>query len=139
MPTDPTAWAPPLSDREREPGITLQDMAKMMASKGARMIAEERVRQVTHEDWSPEHDDEHTNGILAIAAAELAVSGIANVGHGLQVDHCGSLAKYGAYGAKPDRVRALTIAGALIAAEIDRLLRAAPSPTSSETPEGDAP
>ena len=43
----------------------------------------------------------------------------------LTVDLCGSLAKFGREGTKPDRVRALTIAGALIAAEIDRELRRA--------------
>lgn len=96
-----------------------------MGSEGVTRIAAERRRQVEREGWTAEHDDKHVDAILAIAAAELAVSGTGvTLNNPKQTDHCGSLAKYGAYGATPDRVRALTIAGALIAAEIDRELRA---------------
>jgi hypothetical protein len=96
---------------------------------GVGLIAAERERQISQEGWSAEHDDLHAEGILAIAAAELAVDGYANITPPFERDHCGSRAKYGYRGSKPDRVRALTIAGALIAAEIDRLQRVA-------TPEG---
>lgn len=92
---------------------------------GVDLITAERKRQV-EEGWTPDHDDEHHDGALAWAAGEMAVDG-----HEWAYmirpysDMCGSLGKFGQGGTKPDRVRLLTIAGALIAAEIDRLLRAA--------------
>jgi len=94
---------------------------------GIEQIAEERKRQVEVEGWTPEHDDDHWRGELAEAAA------------------CYALGKkeikesYGGYGEikitipiwpfedkwwKPtpkDRIKELIKAGALIAAEIDRL------------------
>lgn len=36
---------------------------------GAELILEERKRQIEQEGWSPEHDDRHTRGELAVAAA----------------------------------------------------------------------
>jgi len=36
-------------------------------------IAEERVRQIDSEGWSPQHDDEHSDGEMADAAACYAV------------------------------------------------------------------
>lgn len=86
-------------------------------SRGVELIAAERARQVQQEGWSPEHDDAHTDGVLAVAAAELAAHPYA-VDHDLERDHCGSLAKH-----RDNPIRRLTIAGALIAAEIDRLDR----------------
>ena len=92
---------------------------------GVGMITKERMRQVVEEGWDAQHDAGHEHGILAIAAAELAVDGTdARVENPHQHDHCGSLGKYGVHGSKPDRLRALTIAGALIAGEIDRILEA---------------
>ena len=44
------------------------------AEQGAQMIAAERARQVSVEGWTPEHDDQATNGSLAIAAACYAIS-----------------------------------------------------------------
>lgn len=94
---------------------------------GIEMIAAERTRQVEEEGWSPEHDRTcHPHGEIAVAAAELAADGTDSwVTDGSQVagpvDMCGSLAKFGRDGSAPDRVRALVIAGALIAAEIDRV------------------
>lgn len=101
-------------------GVTLREVAKFLASKGVRAIANERMRQVTHEGWTPEHDDAHGNGeILKDGALPLlkALTGF-YVAH----DPWGLAKKHG--GREHDRVRALTIAGALIAAEIDRLERA---------------
>jgi glucose/arabinose dehydrogenase len=40
---------------------------------GVGLIAAERQRQVSQEGWTPEHDDTHTDGSLAGAAACLAV------------------------------------------------------------------
>jgi hypothetical protein len=97
---------------------------------GVELIAAERQRQVEREGWTPEHDDTHDDGELARAAACYADP------HGFH-DPLGApggwLGKriparwpwdwsYWKPGAT--RVRALVKAGALIAAEIDRLQRA---------------
>lgn len=93
---------------------------------GLELIADERKRQIEVEGWTPEHDDTHTDGALAQAGACYAMA-----------------AHYQASGWSPDRllsltpfpwerewwkpsvdpVRNLAKAGALIAAEIDRLQR----------------
>ena len=79
---------------------------------GAGLIAAERQRQVSEEGWTPEHDDEHIDGYLAIAAAHLC---------------CGFSDRWGLYDKhRHNRQRQLVIAGALIAAELDRLARTAP-------------
>lgn len=94
---------------------------------GVELIAAERLRQVEEEDWDVYHDAKHTNGVLAVAAACLAVDGtdwwvtdtIAN-----DTDHTdiwGLVAKHGCNNAHHDDVRSLVIAGALIVAEIDRV------------------
>lgn len=101
---------------------------------GAELIAKERRRQVSAEDWSPEHDDEHTSEELARAGAFYAwptERGIGDV--------------YGDQSLWPDewhikwdkkhkhsRIRQLVIAGALIAAEIDRLQRQESAPAESD-------
>jgi NTP pyrophosphatase (non-canonical NTP hydrolase) len=101
---------------------------------GVELIAGERLRQQTIEGWTPEHDDRHTTGDLAKAAAAYA----------LTPDRRDTVVNRGAYDKdyrvfdhvwpwesewwKPtpdDRVRELVKAGALIAAEIDRLQRLA--------------
>lgn len=98
-------------------------------SEGACLIAVERRRQVEAEGWSAKHDDEHDRGDLAIVAAMLAVhhtDGEACAPRDIwdmldnPRDPWGLIAKHG-----HDQVRTLSIAGALIAAEIDRLIRAA--------------
>lgn len=87
---------------------------------GIQLIAAERERQQLSEGWSPEHDDEHTNAALAKRAAELAAIGtdMETIDHGEDRDQWGLVEKH-----KGDRIRQLEIAGALIAAEIDRLQR----------------
>jgi hypothetical protein len=89
---------------------------------GASLIAAERQRQIDAEGWTPEHDDEHTNGALAMAAAAYAVQGVpicplSAGGWGLW--------PWAAEWWKPsdDPIKNLIRAGALIAAEIDRLAR----------------
>lgn len=103
--------APPadlLSPEERATGIGL--------------IAAERRRHVTAEGWTPEHDDEHAHGEMAIAAACYALPRCRE-----RTDLQASAWPWAREWWKPtpdDRVRELVKAGALIAAEIDRLLRA---------------
>lgn len=114
------------------------------ARDGVALIAAERRRQAEAEGWTPRHDDGHTKGELARAAACYAlpldyrpVSTRLVDGHGDRGD------RYGHYPLgwpwhpdwwKPsaDRVRELAKAGALIAAEIDRLLREASPPAPAQ-------
>lgn len=89
---------------------------------GVYLIVAERARQVTAEGWTPEHDDEHRFGELAIAAAWYA-----RLGTDAAIDDDGEGWRSIADWIKPtpgDRIRELVKAGALIAAEIDRLKRA---------------
>lgn len=104
---------------------------------GVDRIARERRRQIEEEGWTPEHDDGHDDGSLAVAAALLAVDATdAKVEHpDFDVEVMGGptwmerLAWKHSYrndvaaDKPPSTIRRLEIAGALIAAEIDRLQR----------------
>ncbi len=109
---------------------------------GAELIAKERQRQIKEEGWSAEHDEQHTEGELALVAALYATPITL-----FAEKKCDKTTKY--YDPWPwhdttnydryndggvnievpawdkrkkhSRMRKLTIAGALIAAEIDRL------------------
>jgi hypothetical protein len=108
---------------------------------GSERIADERRRQVEKEGWTPGHDDHHTDGDLVLAAVCYAAHAI---GHRLfEKDDNDTYVRFYdpwpwnyeddkrpmAIGGGEDglraRLRLLEKAGALIAAEIDRLLRAA--------------
>lgn len=95
---------------------------------GAELIAVERQRQITEEGWTPEHDDEHVAGEMASAAACYADPIYRPNGEVPQ-----SWPWHPTWW-KPsaDPVRNLVKAGALIAAEIDRLQRAAEIEGSDE-------
>lgn len=91
---------------------------------GVSLIAAERRRQMEQEGWTPSHDDEHDGGELARAAEaylfrydEGADSTIPGMWPG------GWHHRWWKPSADP--IRNLVKAGALIAAEIDRLQRAA--------------
>jgi hypothetical protein len=87
---------------------------------GVELIRNERQRQLLIEHWTPEHDDTHRSGALAKTAAQLAVDGTdAQVVDSLdEPDAWGLVKKH-----RGDRIKQLMIAGALIAAEIDRVKR----------------
>lgn len=90
----------------------------MNSKTGIELIAEERKRQIEKEGWSPEHDDQHKNGELAQAAACYAINKLP-VPARLSFpwpQHWDKRKKH-------DRKKSLIIAGALIAAELDRLMR----------------
>ena len=81
---------------------------------GIELITEERQRQIEKEGWTEEHDDEHVDGDLAQAAAAYATNLI-------------TLWPWEYESWRPsvdDRRKNLIKAGALIAAEIDRVNRA---------------
>lgn len=94
---------------------------------GLELIIEERIRQVEVEGFTSEHDDAHEYGFLhgrlyspIRAAARCYLSNRAD-----EMDVAPSLWPFDASWWKPskDPVRNLVKAGALIAAEIDRLQR----------------
>lgn len=98
---------------------------------GIEMIAAERQRQIEVEGWSPEHDDQHINQELARAACYYAVP--PQQGGLLGADLETRLFPYSwsrewAKKHNKTRLHQLAVAGALIAAEIDRLQRAEPRP-----------
>lgn len=96
---------------------------------GVELIAAERKRQIEEEGWSAEHDDQWAHGELASAAACYAMTkwqrfhradrkGVQTV---LDI-----IWPFSGNWWKPtpdDRIRELVKSGALVAAEIDRLLR----------------
>ncbi|RAP40727.1 hypothetical protein BYZ73_13205, partial [Rhodovulum viride] len=99
-----------------------------MVGGGSAAIAAERRRQIEVEGWTPEHDDEHDECELALAAGVYALSG-ASDSHLFDPERQSAIRElwpfqahwFGPDGGRKDLVRA----GALIAAEIDRLDRAA--------------
>ncbi|MDE2106773.1 MAG: hypothetical protein KGL39_56685, partial [Patescibacteria group bacterium] len=72
-----------------------------------------RRRQMEDEGWSPEHDDQHTHGEMANAAACYAIDS----------PSLWPMSWNWSWWKPKDRRRDLARAGALIAAEIDRLDR----------------
>lgn len=95
------------------------------ASDGVALIAAERRRHPDEEGWTPEHDDAHDGGEMAHAGAFYALATAElreRIGWPWEMSWFKST----------NRIRDLTKAGALIAAEIDRLLRLPASPTPQE-------
>jgi hypothetical protein len=103
-----------------------------MMKTGIDLIAEERAAQVSREGWTPEHDDEHTE-------SEMAQAAVAYIEYAGQQDHGKRVAQHisdsimsrhwpwdAAWWKPKDQLRNLVRAGALIAAEIDRLQRISP-------------
>ncbi len=94
---------------------------------GAELIARERARQITEEGWTEEHDNMHRGFELAKAGAAYAADAA-----GCRI-YAGCIWPWDRKYWKPtvmptqrnekDEIRQLVKAGALIAAEIDRLLR----------------
>lgn len=101
------------------------------------LIREERERQKNVEGWTPEHDDEHTNGELANAASCYAMTederetvlSIYFCAQGRDFDNredkplSWPWAKMWWKPTSNDRIKELVKAGALIVAEIERLQR----------------
>lgn len=92
---------------------------------GIELIAAERERQISAEGYSPEHDDAHREGSLAKAAVcyatpheeRICVVDCEDVPLNWPWDDEWWKPEHG------NRVRELVKAGALLAAEIDRLQR----------------
>lgn len=100
---------------------------------GIELIAAERKRQIEEKGFTVEHDLRHTGDALAWAAVHFAIPDYVEIDHSGIVLHIypelfAVLASRGmlpinfnrfGYG---NRIRSLTAAGALIAAELDRQL-----------------
>lgn len=117
--------------------------AKNNQQDGAARIAAERRRQIKTLRWGPQHDDrEHSDGELATAAACYASPGLIYMQHqrGNEIafddpwpwdpneddrtyDDDASRVLPNSQASLDERIRLLEKAGALCAAEIDRLLR----------------
>lgn len=104
---------------------------KSPVKSGIELIAEERQRQKDVEGWTPEHDAQHTDESLASAAACYAMP--SDQRRKYQSFHIGNPPRWFPrwwpsswsvdwWKPSPDnRIRELQKAGALIAAEIDRI------------------
>lgn len=110
-------------------------------TSGVQMIAEERARQIASEGYGAEHDDRHVSGEIARAAACYAIAEplyverryagqVRFVDPWPWADHYDKRKDASNYPnaippvASERRLDMLVKAGALISAEIDRLLRA---------------
>lgn len=117
----------------------VQDVADSPAIKA---ITAERRRQIEKEGWSPDHDDAHSDGSIALAAACYAMFAAVSDNARRSTQLPGSLTNDGQavegwaaflsiwpwerhFWKPTTRVRDLEKAGALIAAELDRVIRAA--------------
>lgn len=125
---------PRAADTKPAAGATAADDAAAPETaptdSGVARITAERTRQIEHEGYSAEHDDAHATGQLTLAACCYAH-------HAVEQQRGRDAAiptnwpwHQGEWNPAPDPLRNLEIAGALIAAEIDRILR-----TREATPE----
>jgi hypothetical protein len=89
---------------------------------GVELIAAERQRQMEQEGWTPAHDDTHDEGELRDAAIAYALTVDARTEAATIRDRWPWEPSW--WKPSDDPLRNLAKAGALIAAEIDRLQRA---------------
>jgi hypothetical protein len=116
---------------------------------GAELIAAERQRQIEVEGYEPEHDTAHADESLALAACSYAIpwswrrfrSQRISVGDDETYVEVPTTWPWAVWHWKPspdDRVRELIKAGALIAAEIDRIRALSSVPSlPGDTTEGE--
>jgi hypothetical protein len=91
---------------------------------GTELIAEERQRQITAEGYTAEQDDKMEDGDLALAAVCYATNAVGELDDGNPLFEAWWPWDNSYWKPTPgDEIRQLVKAGALIAAEIDRLLR----------------
>lgn len=97
----------------------------MRISKAVDDVIAERVRQIEVEGYDEAHDDKHTNGEIANAAACFAMTpwrrSLALFGGDTVFDRIWPWAKK--HWKPKDRRHSLVVAGALIIAEIERIDR----------------
>lgn len=94
---------------------------------GIELIAEERRRQIEKEGWTAEHDAKHLDYDLSCVGALYALHLVLNVHENYSMFFNKIFSYFYPWDSKwwkptpNDPIRQLTKAGALIAAEIDRL------------------
>ena len=102
----------------------------MKKKSGTQLIAEERQRQIKKEGWTKEHDKvEHHTAALTLAAACYALNKIPKMGKYSVCSRSDKSIIFDAFPFAPEhdkrekhsRLKSLIVAGALIAAEIDRI------------------
>lgn len=125
---------------------SLREKLKFATTGGAALILGERTRQVRQEKWTPEHDDEHHKGELVAAAICYAADGAPTYGIGCSLIPGDKVYAMRSAGPKTyafvdpwpwedrwdkrgrndpgGKLRKLAKAGALLAAEMDRVIRA---------------
>lgn len=115
----------------------MNDTQAKQSVSGIQLIAAERARQIEGEGWSAEHDDKHRELELLRAAESYLTAVISPDEEG---DENGQTRPgwdwpWDRKRWKPsdDPVRNLVKAGALIAAELDRLQRKSATPTRRST------
>jgi hypothetical protein len=111
--------------------------AQVAMTDAARDVLAERQRQINAEGWTPEHDDEHSNASMAVAAAAYALADAAPyTGLGADAQRLWGLTGWAWKWFKRKGHRSnLVRSGALMLAEIERLDRAAlatSTPTDSK-------
>lgn len=108
-------------EKTRRPSEYLTMEYKCKTTDGATLIAAERKRQIEQEGWTAEHDEQNDHCELAIAASCYALPfDKRNPYNGILPNNWPWREEWW----KPtpgNRIRELVKAGALIAAEIDRL------------------
>ena len=110
-------------------GAAQEPVNQLVESKAAQDVLAERRRQVEAEGWTPEHDDEHDQHMLATAGACYALYWMNESGKPLPIW------PWQASWWKPsaDPRRNLVKAGALLLAEIERIDRAALAAAGKES------
>lgn len=122
-----------MSDKDHDTRITAerQLLSILAAAPGKEVpqawidVQEERRRQITAEGWTPEHDDEHSHGQMARAAACYALAGSSAPNDGTAALLVSLAWPWDEQWWKPSTARRdLVKACALALAEIERLDRA---------------
>lgn len=100
-----------------------EEPSKIVVKSGIELIAEERERQKYVENFNREHDKQWTGGELANAAASYALTDAERIAVGKKngIVETWPFSKEWWKPTPENRVKELIKAGALIAAEIDRL------------------
>lgn len=120
-------WHPPFHRKDDEAPVAYKAGDASKQKDGIALIAAERQRQLDVEGWTPENDDAHSGGQLLLAAENYAEAARDQIRLNMQPHGRPFNWPWLRDSWKPsdDPIRNLEKAGALIAAEIDRLIRKA--------------
>lgn len=111
-----------ITDHCEELQQRIAELESRTVTAAAADVLAERQRQVTAEGWTPEHDDEHSDGEMALAASSYALYAHKKpIAPAIPYNWPWEPEWFKQQGARRDLVKA----GALILAEIERIDRAA--------------